>query len=251
VIRFDRKIYFDSVRRSLFAGSLTQQQVDGQNYKLDVWEEAHSDADLRWLAYCLATSKHETASTMWPVEEYGKGAGQPYGKPDPVTGLLYYGRGDVQLTWAENYKKATAMLELTGADDLYLHPERALNPSISADVMYFGMMQGWFRSPHKLATYFSATRNDPVNAREIINGDKTKVPDWSGGATIGQVIAGYHELFLAALASSKVETPAPRPPAPRPPPTPVATVISINLKITVTPAGAASIAVHVEGANQE
>lgn len=241
---FDRKIFFDSVRPSLFAGSLTQQQVDGMSFKLAAWEETHSDADMRWLGYALATSKHETASTMWPIEEYGKGAGQPYGKPDPVTGLAYYGRGDVQLTWAENYKKATTELGLTGEDDLYLHPERALDPTISANVMYFGMMQGWFRPPNKLATYFNPSRDDPIGAREIINGDKNRVPTWSGGVSIGKLIAGYHTNFLAALEASWTDAP----PAPEPGPVPPAPVVIIHLKITVTPTGAASVAVSVDGA---
>jgi hypothetical protein len=35
---------------------------------------------------------------MQPIEEYGKGRGMPYGKPDPTTGQVYYGRGFVQLT---------------------------------------------------------------------------------------------------------------------------------------------------------
>ena len=89
---FDRKIYFDAVRASLFAGRLTQQQVDGQNFILDVWEAQHTDKDLRWLGYPLATTLHETATTCWPIEEYGKGAGHSYGQPDPVTGKTYYGR---------------------------------------------------------------------------------------------------------------------------------------------------------------
>ena len=55
------------------------------------------DADLRWLAYILATDYHETAYTMQPIEEYGKGAGYDYGEPDPVTGEIYFGTGLVQL----------------------------------------------------------------------------------------------------------------------------------------------------------
>ncbi|MEE4406756.1 hypothetical protein [Enterobacter mori] len=57
------------------------------------------------LAYVLATTYHETAFTMQPIEEYGKGAGHPYGEPDPETGLAYYGRGYVQLIWKDNYQK--------------------------------------------------------------------------------------------------------------------------------------------------
>jgi putative chitinase len=235
-VPFDRKIFFDCVR-PLFGGSLTQQQVDGMNFKLDAWEDGHAGADMRWLAYCLATAKHETASTMWPIAEGGKGKGQPYGEPDPVTGLVYYGRGDVQLTWAENYKNATAELELEGDEDLYLHPDKALDPEISAKVMYRGMMAGWFRPPHNLEMYFNDATEDPFNAREIVNGDKTKVPDWSGGKSIGKLIADYFRTFLTALQASW--KPPPAPPGPQPAPA----AVHITLRIEVTPAGAAIVTV--------
>ena len=38
-ILFDRKTYFDLVRDSLFAGKMSQQQVDGQEFILDTWED--------------------------------------------------------------------------------------------------------------------------------------------------------------------------------------------------------------------
>ena len=207
---FDRKVFFDEVRVSLFSGTLTQQQVDGMSFKLAAWELHPQSDDLRHLAYPFATSKHETASTMWPIEEYGKGQGRPYGKPDPRTGLLYYGRGDVQLTWYDNYDRATIELQLTGADDLRLHPERALDPSISAAVMYLGMMQGWFRKGHTLSRYFDADTNDAFGAREIINGDKNITPKWSS-QKIGNIIAGYHADFLSALENSWHEPVIPEP----------------------------------------
>ena len=40
-ILFDRKTYFDTVRDSLFAGKMSQQQVDGQEHILDTWEDTH------------------------------------------------------------------------------------------------------------------------------------------------------------------------------------------------------------------
>src|SRR5262245_48374882 len=106
-MRFARMTYFDSVRESLFTEHMTQQQVDGQNDLLQRWEDEPSSDDLRHLAYPLATTLHETASEMWPIEEYGKGSGQPYGVPDPETKQTYYGRGYVQLTWRDNYARAT------------------------------------------------------------------------------------------------------------------------------------------------
>lgn len=205
---FDRETYFDLVRQSLFSGVLTQQQVDGQNAMLAVWEGGYRGYDLRWLAYSLATALHETATTMWPIEEYGHGAGQPYGLPDPETGQTYFGRGFVQLTWRENYARATDELGLTGPDDLEWHAEKALEPLIASHTMFRGMIEGWFRSDEGgvqcLERYFSTYDDDPYTAREIIKGDKSRVPDWSGGVSIGNLIAQYHAIFLAALSASLV-----------------------------------------------
>lgn len=210
-MKFNREIFFDSVRGSLFNGSLTQQQVDGMNYKLSVWEDHPYSTDLRWLSYPLATSKHETASTMWPIEEYGKGKGMSYGVKDPETGQTYYGRGDVQLTWRDNYTRADRELGFSGADSLEWHADRALDPAVSADVMYKGMVEGWFRQGRYLAKYFNATTDDAFGARDIINGDMNKVPSWSNGVKIGTLIAGYHDKFLAALKAAQVVEPVPVP----------------------------------------
>jgi putative chitinase len=213
---YDRKIFFDEVRASLFAGVLTQQQVDGMNFKLLVWEARPFSDDHRHLAYPFATVKLETGSKMWPVEEGGKGKGKEYGKPHPITGKTYYGRGDVQLTWYENYLKATRELDLKDDDDLTLYPERMLDPTISASVMYIGMWQGWFRGDKNgrqtLERYFDSDTNDAFNAREIINGDKNIVPKWdTKKRKIGTLIAEYHEKFLTALNDSWREPVMPPP----------------------------------------
>lgn len=221
MIVFDRKVFFDSVRASLFGGTLSQQQVDGMNFKLSRWEAHPLSDDLRHLAYPFATAKHETASTMWPIEEYGKGKGKKYGVPDPRTGKIYYGRGDVQLTWYDNYYKATVALSLPPEDDLTLYPEKMLQPFISAAVMYLGMADGWFRGDgdgrQTLIRYFNPETDDPYGAREIINGDKHLVPKWSGGVSIGDLIKGYHFKFLDALKASATVVIEPVPPEPEPP----------------------------------
>lgn len=223
---FDRKTYFDNVRGPLFSGSLSQQQVEGQEAILGEWELPGQTGiptdDLRYLAYMLATTYHETAQKMWPIEEYGKGQGATYGKPDKTTGCTYYGRGYVQLTWAENYQKATSKLGLTGDADLYWNPEMALDPQIAADVMFKGMVEGWFRSDSKgaqtLGRYFNATTDDSYGAREIINGDKTKIPSWSNGVSIGNLIKGYHSKFLKALQLAQAAAPPDYGPEPEPEP---------------------------------
>jgi hypothetical protein len=188
---------------------LNQQQVDGQNAILDRWEIDPATVDFRWLAYALATTFHETAQSMAPIAEYGKGKGMAYGVEDPPgSGNVFYGRGFVQLTWASNYQRATKELGLSGHEDLYKHPDKALDLLIAGDVMFFGMIEGWFRTrdgkPETLPRYFSPDGkvDDPFNARGIINGDKNTVPKWSGGLSIGKLIEGYHHAFLYALQAS-------------------------------------------------
>ena len=75
---------------------------------------------------------------MWPIEEYGKGAGKSYGQPDPDTGETYYGRGFVQLTWRENYAKASKILSLYDTRDLEWHAWMALDSLIATRVLFAG-----------------------------------------------------------------------------------------------------------------
>jgi putative chitinase len=230
---FDRKIYFDSVR-ALFGSAMDQRQVDGQNAILERWEAEPEPWgwDRRWLGYALATTKHETASTMQPIEEYGKGAGHPYGVPDSQTKQTYYGRGFVQLTWRDNYAKATNELKLSDENDLEWHAEKALDTDIAAQVMFQGMYEGWFRSPHKFSKYFNSSTDDPYGAREIINGDKHIIPDWSGGVSIGNLIKDYYMAFTAALNKSYVKELVPMP-VPEPEAMVVKVIVPKGVKVEV------------------
>ena len=193
----NRQIFISEISSALFSGRITQGQVAGINFKLTAWEQSGLK-DIRWLAYMLATSYHETARTMQPIAEYGRGKGRPYGrklrhdrKPYDYPDKLYYGRGDVQLTWYENYE---LMGKLLGVP-LLEQPEIALRPDTSARIMIEGMTNG--RSNRgdftgvSLENYFNSAKDDPVNARRIINGmDKANV------------IAGYHDKFLEAIVKS-------------------------------------------------
>jgi predicted chitinase len=132
----------------------------------------------------------ETAYTMWPIEEIGKGSGREYGVPDQETGQTYYGRGFVQLTWKTNYDKASAALSLIEDRDLVWHPQLALDSLSAARVMYRGMAEGWFTG-ERLNSFFNQETDDPINARTIINGHDRDVE-----------IAGYHAEFLIALEAS-------------------------------------------------
>lgn len=192
----DRKIFFDRVRKYPFGGSLTLEQVEGMNAILDEYAR-RSLNDLRWLAYPLATTYHEVAGTMQPIEEYGKGRGRSYGVINATTGKAYYGRGLVQLTWVDNYRRMGEILGLP----LVEKPELALRMDVAVKIMFEGMTRGVFTG-HKLAEYFNTTKDDPVGARRIINGTDR-----------ADLVAAYHWHFLAALkdATAKATEPKPAP----------------------------------------
>lgn len=179
----DRAHFFNYVRTTLFANKLSQSQVDGIEAILTEWDKNHSARDPRWLAYCLATVHHECNKTMQPIEEYGKGAGRPYGKPDPHTGQTYYGRGFVQLTWRQNYEAMGKRLKI----DLVGHPELALKLPVATEILFTGMMDGLFTGV-SLGNYFRGDREDWINARRIINGlDKAAL------------VAGYAKYYYVAV----------------------------------------------------
>ena len=187
--KIDRGIFFAQIR-SLF-GRMSQSQVEGLNSLLD----AVGGCLINEAAYMLATAYHETAHTMQPIEEYGKGRSRDYGKrlkmsrkPYSDTLPLYYGRGYVQLTWYENYDKAGRLLRL----DLLRQPELALQADVAAKIMREGMFDGWFTGK-KLGEYVGLRTAEYVSARRIINGmDKA------------QLIAGYAVVFELALRKAKV-----------------------------------------------
>jgi putative chitinase len=190
-MKYDRQTYFNNVRDELFDGALEQIHVDGQNVILAVWEYQSGGTpmnDQRWLAYMLATTYHETSKRMWPITEYGSDSylqGKDY--------WPYIGRGFVQLTWDYNYDKASKALSLIDERDLVAHPELALDSLIATRVMFRGMAEGWFTS-RKLGQYFNDEKDDPVNARQIINGNDCD-----------DQIAGYFYKFMAALDAARVE----------------------------------------------
>lgn len=163
------KAFFDRIRPMFMGGTINAAQLAGIQCKLDAFGAA--GCPIAYVAYGLATSFWETAQTMRPVPEIGRGRGKAYGVPGKHGGQIAYGRGDVQLTWDYNYAKADAELGLKGA--LIGNYDRALEPMISARIMVEGMLEGWFTGK-RLANYLPstgfATLAQFTQARRIING---------------------------------------------------------------------------------
>lgn len=186
----DRKKFYDTVRPLFQGRKMSKSQVDGMEAILVAYETKYSRIGTKSLAYCLGTTFHETAQTMQPIEEYGKGRGRDYGrklkmnrKPYTIPDKLYYGRGLVQLTWYENYEKAGKLIGV----DLLNNPELACTMPVAVEVMFLGMEQGWFTG-RKLSQYFTPTLTNWQGARAIINGRDKAVQ-----------IAGYSLVFFNAL----------------------------------------------------
>jgi putative chitinase len=164
----DREKFFAQVRKDF--GNLNQSQVDGFNKILDEWER-RGLTDLRWLGYMLATSWHETACTMQPIQERGSAQ---YLRNKPY--WPYIGEGLVQVTWKRNYEKFGAK-----------EPGDLLQWPLALKALFDGMIDGLFTGM-KLSRYFHDRYSNPVEARRIINGTDR-----------ANLIAGYYRHFMAAL----------------------------------------------------
>lgn len=177
----DRKVFFDDVRKTF--GPLNIKQVDGFSRILTEWEKRHPAGDLRWLAYMLATAWHETGAKVQPIREGGSEAYLRAKKYYP-----WVGEGLVQVTWEANAKKFGAK-----------KPGDLLTWPIALEAMFRGMKDGVFTGK-KLSDYFSETRDDPRQARKIIN-----------GLDRADLVAGYHKNFLKAVRVASRAAPAPAP----------------------------------------
>lgn len=191
----DREHFYKALSGSPFFGLTHGHQKAGCEAILAAWEARGTPlADLRWLAYILATAWHETAHTMQPIAEIGHGRGHAYGVPDPHTGHAYYGRGYVQLTWMKNYATMSAV---TGVD-LVHHPDRAMEAPVASKILLHGMEHGSFTG-RKLSDYFNEHETDWLNARRIVN-----------GLDAAPLIESYAKTFYSALnASHTSDVPAP------------------------------------------
>ncbi len=199
----NRKFFFDQSRQTLFTGKLSKGQVDGLSFILDVWEKSHAKKDDRWLAYALATAHHETGFTLQPIREFG---GKNYffrmydpGSPMPRRaalarsmgaqmgdGVIFHGRGYVQLTWRSNYAK---MGKVFGVDltSNAAAADQVMQPELAAKIMFKGMEDGAFTGK-KFANFFNPTTENWKNARKIINGNDCD-----------EIIAVYAKKYYAAI----------------------------------------------------
>lgn len=197
-----RDTFFGAIRPA-FGGKLSEPQVAGMNAILDAAATAGL-TDANHVANVLAQVRRETGGYMSPIKEtvmpshrdknpsdaevikrleraYAAGKLGKVKKPYWRTGE--FGRGQIQLTHAENRAK----FGISNRDDL-------LDLKVSARVAVVGMRDGVFRGK-KLADYdFPAALDAPPdgNPRRIVNGK-----DGSDAE-----VAKFHRQFHKALAAA-------------------------------------------------
>lgn len=234
--------FFSKIKTALFAGQLTQGQVDALNSIFNAWQSIDGKS-IDLLSYSLATTYHEVGLNLVPVSENlnytakritevwpsrfktlaaaQAVAGNPQklansvyggrlGNTGSNDGWLYRGRGYSQITGKENYAKFGKLLGL----DLVNNPDLVLDATIGAKILILGIRDGLFTGK-KLSDYKTFE-----SARATVNADgsrKTK----NGTSTVGKDIAGYANKFKAALADgidkTGTATPDPKPVTPTSP----------------------------------
>jgi hypothetical protein len=190
----DKAVFFEALRaRSVPLGQgATLRLADSQVGGFETVLHACKGSPLAHATYMLATAWHETNATMLPVRE-AYWLSEAWRKNN-LRYWPWYGRGYVQLTWIDNYRRADkecAAAGLIKLGQLLADPDLAMRPDISAFIMRKGMDEGWFTGV-KLASVLPpvgvATRVQYMNARTIINGrDKS------------DLIEDYAQVFERAL----------------------------------------------------
>lgn len=182
------RVYFDfsKFKQNFNKNKIDQDFVDNINYLFEAfgkWVGLGSSNPLL-ISYMLATAWHETAHTMKPIKEFGSdkylskydtgSLAKALGNTPEADGdgILYAGRGYVQITGKTNYKKFSDMIGV----DLLKNPDYTLRPKVAADILVVGSLKGSFTGK-KLSDYIKFGKYEEFkNARRVINGtDKDSI----------------------------------------------------------------------------
>jgi len=117
------------------------------------------------IKYIIATAIWETNHSCLPVKE-AFWLDEEWRKKH-LRYYPYYGRGFVQLTWEQNYKKFSKLLGV----DLVKSPDLALDEKNAVKILVIGMKNGLF-SGKKLEDFMEKNgKLDFKKARRIVNGN--------------------------------------------------------------------------------
>ncbi len=228
----NRKVFYDSVRRSLFNGRISNEQYIGMQNLLDVWEDNYFDIAVDQLAYDLATAFHETAYTMQPIMERGSRSyfnkyepgtriGRVLGNTKSGDGYRFRGAGHVQNTGRRNAQKATDELNkrFNIGVDLVANPDMRLDPFISAHSLFLGNLMGWWTGTGLTDYLDGVDERDSEDVREFI-----KARAVVNGTDKASTIAKYALKFERALKDAGYRG------ADKPPPPPVSRNARVYLR---------------------
>lgn len=227
------KAFYDSIRSSLFAGSLSQGVVDSIDMIQAKCRECGVTEPAQ-IAYILATVYHEVGPGMQPKNEnlnysaqalagnwphrYAENAKAQakvpnalakklHRNPEAIANNCYANRmGNGSEASGDGWKfRGRDFCQTTGKDnyeragrfakvDLVKHPERIAELDIAANTLVYGMRDGWFTG-RKLSHYITAKEANLKGARAIINGtDKA------------DTVAFYATKFLTGLLAVSTPT---------------------------------------------
>ncbi|MCG3120398.1 MAG: hypothetical protein ALAOOOJD_03084 [bacterium] len=183
MFKFDRKQFYTDfpLRTGL---TLTPERRSALDFLLSKFETDPGLTMVRELAYILATIRWETMHTFLPLKEkrFNRNTNpREWERQDRYWRTGYYGRGYVQITWVENYRKAGVNLAglrfvINGAavvvnqETFVQNPDFVLNREPAYAICAVGMRKGFFTG-RKLSDFIKEGKPpDYIGARRIING---------------------------------------------------------------------------------
>jgi len=200
---FDEAKFLATVNKRLFGGKMDESQAAGIKAVLEE-TKVRGITDLRYPAYMLGTMKVETNATMQPVRE-AYWLSENWRRIN-LRYWPYYGRGLVQITWLDNYRKMTKLLRdrfiAKYPDfDLVKNPDQALIPEIATAIMFEGMMNGDSLDGDftglALEDFFTSSNSNWIGARKIINGTDRDVE-------IAGIAQEFYNAFLGKEAPPRI-----------------------------------------------
>ena len=202
--------------RNPFKEETTKDKKTGKTTKTGKWTSTvHTNG-----AAVKADSQEQLEIDYWD-SAYGGKLGNVSGTTDARD---FRGRGFVQLTGRDNFKKMGDLLTKEGftytqdevtyggqgnpAIDLLAHPDHVnKNMELAARLMIIGMQQGSFTGK-KIGDYVNENGTDFTNARRVINGDTAK-----NGEHIGEIATSYNNaissLWAPVFEAAPTTAPAP------------------------------------------
>ena len=169
----DRKAFYDAVRGEI---NLTTQNVSGFEKVLEHMEGRGTPINDG--AYALATAFWETAQTMQPVRE-AYWLSEAWRKKN-LRYYPWYGRGLIQTTWRDNYRRIAIAMGLP-ADTFLKNPDLLLEWEYAIPAMFVGMETGLYTGKSFDDYIDDLDESDEedlrefINARRIVNGtDKAR-----------------------------------------------------------------------------